>query len=912
MSHPPAEILTLVRQQAEVRPDAPAIETERGAVLCYGALYERVGAIAAGIAETVKKPGGGRPRIGLVFPNGSEIAVALLACAIAGEAAPFNPGSKAAELDAYFRSCALDALIVPEDYDGPAVSIAEKSALRLLRVQPGGALLGVTSSGNSLRAPAPDEIALVLMTSGSTGRPKIVPLSHRNVCTSASDVSRSMNLGPQDRCLTMWEQHHIGGLVDLLMAPLASGGCIIATPGFNAALFFELLNKAKPTWYQGVPTTLNELAIHAARHAIVARPSSLRLVRSVAAALHPKLMGEIEALFGVPVIQTFGMTEAGPLISSTALPPAVRKPGSVGRSCGTQIRIVGPAGESLPPGETGEVAIRGANVIRGYEGDPETNARQFRDGWFHTGDTGYFDPDGDLFLTGRIKQLINRGGEKINPQEVDDALLTHPAVSEAACFAVAHKTLGEDISAAAVLREKVSPEELRSYLLQRLATFKVPHQIAIMDALPRNPVGKVDRLALAEAAAARLAGSGTHTPPRNRIEEFLVRLWEKELNVPDIGVHDDFAHLGGDSLSSLRVITAVETALGMVMPDDIFDDFSPISRFAERLGKLGVDPAATRLGAAEIPVSQADIGNALENTGVGSAGSQDDFDMTFRKMAASRTRREFQAAADNMTLYRTPAELRRVVTGLPGLSWAGEGSIIGKFRTGLLRRRWRNALARHLASSPASGKWQRRQISPHIMLYESADGRQGPKNLIIGFSGNYMRLMVPTYRVLCNLDPATADLLVLSDPKRAGFVQGLPGLGGGVREIEGWLEHFLADNNYGSAVALGTSGGGIAAIHCAVTLSLKRVTAVGAATPSRHTDMAAILREIAPRHQPGVTEIVLSYSEGNARDADAAAQIKGILPAAVMQPDKRFSDHNLIDKLFHAGELDRFMTALQA
>ncbi len=274
--------------------------------MTYGALRDRVGLIASSIAENVRKPGGGRPRIGLVFHNGSEIAIALLASAIAGEAAPFNPASKAAELDAYFRSCRLDALIVPEDYNGPAVTIAEKSGLRLLRLQPGGGLLGITPSGNSLPAPDPDDIALVLMTSGSTGRPKIVPLSHRNVCTSAGDVSRSMNLGPDDRCLTMWEQHHIGGLVDLLMAPIASGGCIIATPGFNAPLFFELLNKAKPTWYQGVPTTLNELAIHASRHGIAAKPSSLRLVRSVAAALHPKLMGEIEALFGVPVIQTFG------------------------------------------------------------------------------------------------------------------------------------------------------------------------------------------------------------------------------------------------------------------------------------------------------------------------------------------------------------------------------------------------------------------------------------------------------------------------------------------------------------------------------------------------------------------------------------------------------------------------------
>ena len=600
MLNPVSDILTLLWRQAQSRGAANAIEAMDGKSMTYAQLCDKAMDIAASISSAVAA-NGRRPRLGLVQANGGDMALALLGASIAGEATPFNPASKPAEFDAYFRACAIDALIVPEDDTGPAVAIAERLGLRLLRLSRNGDVAGLKAERNAISAPAPDDIALVLMTSGSTGKPKIVPLSHRNVCVSAADVCRSMVLTPQDRCLCMWEQYHIGELVDLLLAPLASGGSVVVTSGFNASTFFELLQQSHPTWFQGVPTTLNELVIHAGRNPVAARPNSLRLIRSVAAALAPKLMSELEALFGVPVIQTFGMTEAGPLISSTALPPAVRKAGSVGSSCGTQIRITGVAGESLPAGEAGEVAIRGPNVFSGYENDPDANANQFRDGWFHTGDIGHLDKDGDLFLTGRIKQLINRGGEKISPQEVDDALLDHPAVSEAAAFAIPHPTLGEDVAAAVVPRSPVAAEELRAFLSSRLAAFKVPRHIAMLERLPRNPVGKIDRLALAEAAASEIATGGRHVPPRNRLEEFLTRLWEKELGVAEVGIYDDFALLGGDSLSSLRVITAIESIIQVDVPDGVFEHFSPIALLAEKLMEFGVDADAPVAPACQAP-----------------------------------------------------------------------------------------------------------------------------------------------------------------------------------------------------------------------------------------------------------------------------------------------------------------------
>jgi len=911
----PSDILTLLRQQALSRGAANAIEAIDGASMSYARLRDKATDIAASIAGAVNTSDGRRPRIGLVQANGADMALALLGASIAGEATPFNPASKPAEFDAYFRACGIDALIVREDDTGPAVAIAEKLGLRLLRVSRGGDLAGLKAAHDAVSAPAPDDIALVLMTSGSTGKPKIVPLSHRNVCVSAADVCRSMGLTPQDRCLCMWEQYHIGGLVDLLLAPLVSGGSVVVTSGFNAATFFELLHKRNPTWFQGVPTTLNELVVHAGRNPVAARPSSLRLIRSVAAALAPKLMLELEVLFGVPVIQTFGMTEAGPLISSTALPPAGRKPGSVGRSCGPQIRIVGVGGESLAAGETGEVAIRGPNVFTGYENDPDANATQFRDGWFHTGDIGHLDGDGVLFLTGRIKQLINRGGEKISPQEVDDALLDHPAVSEAAAFAIPHPTLGEDVAAAVVLRGPVAAEDLRAFLSSRLAAFKVPRHVAVLERLPRNPVGKIDRLALAEAAASEIATGGRHVPPRNRLEEFLTRLWEKELGVTDVGIYDDFALLGGDSLSSLRVITAVETIIQTDVPDDVFEHFSPIALLAEKLAAFGVDPQAP-LGAdrPDAGMSDAGLDGALNSRSIGSASLGDSQSLALRQMEASRTRRDFQIVVDALTLYCTPAELSVALDRMPGLRVRalepGAGSLPKRMRMWLSRQRWRASVRRELAKCPHGSRWRRKNPFPSVMFYDAASAPTQDKTLVVGFAGNFMRLMIPTYRILNSLDPEKIDLLLLSDPSRTGFMRGLEGIGDTLEAVERFLNSFVSDHGYGDVVVLGTSGGGMPAIHAAIANRWRRVVAVGSATPARHLDIAAELRTIAPRHDPAATEIVVAFSSGNSRDSDSASQLKGIFPGALLRPDSRFGSHNLLHELHQKGQLVPFITAL--
>jgi oxalate---CoA ligase len=361
--------------------------------------------------------------------------------------------------------------------------------------------------------PRPGDVALILLTSGSTGRSKKAPLTHRNICVSVADICRTLELTPADRCLCMWEQFHVGGLVDLLLVPLGSGGAVICAGGFNPALFYDLLGKKQPTWFQGVPTTLYELSAFAQRYEVDPRAAPFRFIRSVASSLSPQLMQEIEEMFGVPVVQTFGMTEAGPLITTNSLPPRKRLPGSVGVSCGPLIRIVSPEGVDLPVGEIGEIVIQGDNVIAGYEDAPEANARSFRNGWFHTGDTGYLDAEGFLFLTGRLKEMINRGGEKITPQEIDDVLLAHPGIAQAASFSIKHHTLGEDVGVAVVLRpgHAVSEADVRGFVLQHLAAFKVPKMVMFLDKMPRDPIGKINRMslaALAESRRAALSGAG--------------------------------------------------------------------------------------------------------------------------------------------------------------------------------------------------------------------------------------------------------------------------------------------------------------------------------------------------------------------------------------------------------------------
>jgi acyl-CoA synthetase (AMP-forming)/AMP-acid ligase II len=333
-----------------------------------------------------------------------------------------------------------------------------------------------------------------------------VPLTHANLAISAANIARHYALGADDVSMCVMPLFHVHGLVASTLATFASGGTVVLPAKFNPLAFWRIARDHGVTWYSAVPTLHQLLLARAADPGSSRRPAGaerLRFIRSCSAALPPRVMHTLEDAFGAPVLEAYGMTEAAHQMASNPLPPAERRPGSVGRGTGVRISIMDAHGRHVAAGRRGEVVIQGANVIRGYENNPEANAVSFVDGWFRTGDQGYLDQDGYLHLVARIKELINRGGEKISPREIDEVLLTHPAVSEAVSFGVPHATWGEEVAAAVVVRQPVSEAELLAHCRERLADYKAPKQIHVTEVIPRTATGKVKRGAVAKAFGRR-------------------------------------------------------------------------------------------------------------------------------------------------------------------------------------------------------------------------------------------------------------------------------------------------------------------------------------------------------------------------------------------------------------------------
>jgi acyl-CoA synthetase (AMP-forming)/AMP-acid ligase II len=486
-------------------PDAVAISsTEGGAPLRYRDLRGLVRQVGAELAGQAIRP---HDRVAIVLENGPEAATAFLSVASAATAAPLNPGYRDEEFEFYLTDLRAKLLMVERDKPSPVRAVAERLGVPIVELVPEpergtGAFALATAAPAALAAlaaAAPAAPALVLHTSGTTSRPKIVPLSHRNLVASAANVRASLDLGDTDRGLGIMPLFHIHGLVAGLLAPLSAGGEVCCSRGFNALKFFSWLAAVRPTWYTGVPTMHQAILARAPRNADAIAASRLRFIRSSSASLPATVLTELERVFGVPVIEAYGMTEAAHQMASNPLPPRARKPGTVGLAAGPAIRVVGEDGREVAVGATGEIVIRGGNVMGGYEARAEVNAAAFVDGWFRTGDQGTLDQDGYLTITGRLKEIINRGGEKISPREVDEILLEHPAVHQCVTFAIPHRMLGEEVAAAVVLREghAAESEELRAFAARRLADFKVPRRIVILTAIPMGATGKLQRIGLA-------------------------------------------------------------------------------------------------------------------------------------------------------------------------------------------------------------------------------------------------------------------------------------------------------------------------------------------------------------------------------------------------------------------------------
>lgn len=478
----------------------PALVAPDRPTLTYRQLRENIVQLSAQLNSFGLSRG---DRIAIAMGNGPEMIVTFLAAAMCGTAAPLNPKYKQQEFAFYYEDTQAKALIaLPDTIELAHLAVTPNMVVINAIPQADGTLSFSAVKGSGTVHPVelaePDDLALILHTSGTTSRPKRVPIRHRHLVASAQNIVATYNLSANDIALCVMPLFHIHGIVGSMLSTLASGGTVVCPPGFSALEFWKLLETFKPTWYSAVPTMHQMLLARAERNLPVIKANPLRFIRSSSASLPPAVMERIEQVFDAPVLESYSMSEASHLMTSNPLPPKLHKPGSVGYGLGVEVGIINKNGELLEKGNLGEVVVKGPNVFDGYENNPDANATAFVNGWFRTGDQGVLDDDGYLSLTGRLKELINRGGEKISPLEVDNVLLHHPAVAEALAFAVPHKTLGEDIQAAVVLKGDVSEKELQAHCSALLAEFKVPRKFYILDELPRGATGKLQRINMAK------------------------------------------------------------------------------------------------------------------------------------------------------------------------------------------------------------------------------------------------------------------------------------------------------------------------------------------------------------------------------------------------------------------------------
>ena len=560
---------------------APAILAPERQPLSYAMLWAQIRRTGDELAAQGVGKGS---RVGVVLPHSPEAAVAVVGIMSWATCCPISPKLNEDAYRTLLACLKVDAVLVLEGQEIPATNACRSLGLQILRLRPCGTSAAGCFSidgeapaaiGIAPRQPGADDVAIVLHTSGTTSTPKVVPVTQRQWLWR---IGRG-RLTSGDRCLCTGPLVASGVLTFSLTEPLCVGAGVVVCPDASPASILRCIELFEPTVYSANPA-VHRSVLEALDAGTALRHPSLRFVRSSTGPLPADLHYKLEKALAVPVIQGYGMTEAG-LIAQNPLPPARNVPGSVGLPCGVDVQILDSEGTPQSPNVHGEVAVRGPGVMTGYENTPDTNQRTFRGGWFMTGDVGYIDDDGYLFLVGRIKELINRGGLKLSPTEVDEALARHPAVREVAAFAVPHSTLGEDVAAAVTLREQgaASEEELRAFALARLAPHKVPSRIVIVDSLPRSDLGKVMRGVLASRFA-QLAAVPFEAP-RNRLEEIVATLFAFALGTEaKVGIHDNFFQLGGDSLRGAQVTSRANATLGLDLGPTSLFEHPTIAQFA--------------------------------------------------------------------------------------------------------------------------------------------------------------------------------------------------------------------------------------------------------------------------------------------------------------------------------------------
>jgi len=529
---------------------------------------------------------GRNDRVVIALENGPEMAVAFIAMASCVTCVPLNPNYRADEFESYMSRVNAKALVVDSENGSAAKDAGTALGLSIIELSPErDAEAGIfqLSGGAGLSKPRegfaqPEEQALLLHTSGTTSAPKIVPLTQGNICSMATNNQLFLGLTGDDLCLNVMPLFHSTGLIGVTLSSIISGAGVVCPQGFYAPKFVEWFQEFGPTWFTAVPSIHQAILLRTAVERDRVSQNRLRFIRSSSSALPRSVLQELEATFNAPVIESYGLTECG-MIACNPLPPGKRKVGSVGVPTLVDLAVVDELGGLLAPHETGEVVVRGACVMTSYEADATVREESFTGDWFKTGDQGFLDTSGYLFLTGRLKEIINRGGEKIAPLEVDKALMDHPAVEQAVTFAVPNEILGEEVAAAVVLRPQCTATEkqIREFVTKRLADFKVPRQLLILTEIPKGSFGKIQRNGLAKLLGVKACdqlpskSDVGYAPPGTWEESKLVEIWAHVLGVSLVGIHDDFFQLGGDSILATQVVSQVRNVMQV--------ELSPVSLF---------------------------------------------------------------------------------------------------------------------------------------------------------------------------------------------------------------------------------------------------------------------------------------------------------------------------------------------
>ena len=535
-------------------------------------------------------------RIGLLMPNGPEAVLTIVAVACCSIAVPLDPRLSPAEIDQRLDILRLDALLVPQGSASEARQVAERRRLAIIEAAPVGhgqlelnIAVQVSNSPANDAEPDPGSPAFILQTSGTTAKPKLIPFSHSNMLAAAARLQAWFGLTPWDRCLSVSPPYYSHGLKVTVFTPLLTGGSIAVPANSAIVALDEWLDVLRPTWYSAGPT-LHTAVLDKAKSLEDAQAAhTLRFVVSGGAPLPKEVQDGLQRILGVPVLEHYGSSEAAQ-IATNLPPPGPNRPGTCGQPWPDTVAIVGEDGHPLPAGARGEIWIRGPTVMSGYLDAPELNQAAFKEGWFRTGDIGSLDGDGFLSLHGRLSELINRGGEKIAPAEIESALLRHPAIAEAAAFAILHPRLGEDVAAAIIPHPDAhtTPAELRQFLQRELASFKIPRRILILDQLPKGVTGKVQRRRLRELHD----GLSDHqeamqVPDVNKgpldLEAELLTLWRRLLKSEAVTVDDDFFASGGDSLLAMDMLIEVERLIGQPVPETILFGAGTIRQLAPKI-----------------------------------------------------------------------------------------------------------------------------------------------------------------------------------------------------------------------------------------------------------------------------------------------------------------------------------------